>query len=221
MATRDSDAQSGSARVVAIVLAAGRSQRMGNRNKLLLDAGGQPIVRRAAETLLESRVCEVIAVLGHDHRRVAEALAGLPLRTVINRDHARGQMSSVRAGIEAIHGDLAAIVVALADQPALEPPDVDFLVDAFLVLTEPKILVPMYRGQRGNPVVLPGQQRRQLLTSGVNFGCRNLIERHPEAVVMIEAPNPHYVQDIDTPAGYDAWVGTHSSRRPTDRPDLD
>ena len=123
-------------------------------------------------------------------------------------------MSSVRAGIEAIDGDPAAIVVALADQPALEPPDIDFLVDAFLALPEPKILVPMYGRQRGNPIVLPGKQSRRLLTSGVNFGCRNLIERHPEAVVRIEAPNRRYVQDIDTPAAYDAWVGPHSPRRP-------
>lgn len=212
MATRDSDAQSGSVRIVAILLAAGRSQRMGDRNKLLLNIGGQPMVPRVAEILLESRVCEVIAVLGHDHARVAEALASLALRTVVNRDHALGQMSSVRAGVEALEQDPAAIVVALADQPALEPPDI--VVDAFLALPEPKILVPMYGGQRGNPIVLPGKQRRALLAGGVNFGCRTLIERHPEAVVRIEAPNPHYVQDIDTPAAYDAWVGAHSLRHP-------
>jgi molybdenum cofactor cytidylyltransferase len=45
-----------------------------------------------------------------------------------------------------------------------------------------------------------------LLDGGFNFGCRNLIERHPEAVATIEVPNPHYVQDIDTPAAYDAWL---------------
>jgi len=198
--------------IVAILLAAGRSQRMGARNKLLLEVSGEPMVRRAAETLLASRVGEVIAVLGHDHERVAEALAGLPLRTVVNRDHAQGQMSSVRAGVEALEQDPAAIVVALGDQPALEPPDIDFLVDAFLALPEPKILVPAYGGRRGNPIVLPGAQRRRLLGSGVNFGCRNLIERHPEAVVRIEVPNPHYVQDIDTPAAYAAWVEARSPR---------
>ena len=115
-------------------------------------------------------------------------------------------MCSVRAGIAAITDDPAAIVVALADQPALEPADVDFLVDAFLALPEPKILVPGYGGQRGNPIVLPGLQRQALAAGGVNVGCRNLIERHPEAVVRIEAPNPHYVQDIDTPTAYETWM---------------
>ena len=190
---------------------------MGDRNKLLMDVGGRPMVRRVAETLLQSRVREVIAVLGHDRALVAAALAGLPLRIVVNDEYASGQMSSVRAGIAAIADDPTAIVVALADQPALEPADVDFLVDAFLALPEPKILVPAYGGQRGNPIVLPGMQRQALAAGGVNFGCRNLIERHPEAVVRIEAPNPHYVQDIDTPAAYDAWVRAHSSHRATMR----
>jgi molybdenum cofactor cytidylyltransferase len=100
-------------------LAAGQSRRMGARNKLLLDVGGQPMVRRVAEILLTSHVDARIAVLGHEHPAVAEALGGLPLRIVFNRDYASGQMSSVRAGIKAIGGDPAAIIVALADP--LEP----------------------------------------------------------------------------------------------------
>jgi hypothetical protein len=99
----------GSDRIVAILLAAGRSQRMGDRNKLLLDVGGRPMVRRVAETLLHSRVREVIAVLGYDRARVAAALAGLPLRIVVNEEYASGQMSSVRAGIAAITDDPGAI----------------------------------------------------------------------------------------------------------------
>jgi molybdenum cofactor cytidylyltransferase len=152
-------------------------------------------------------------VLGHESTLVAAALAGLPLRIVVNDEYASGQMSSVRAGIATIANDPAAIVVALADQPALKPKDVDFLVDAFLALPELKILVPTYGGQRGNPIVVPGTQRQALKAGGVNFGCRSLIERHPEAVARIEAPNPHYVQDVDTPAAYETWM--QSLRRRT------
>ncbi|MGH6887201.1 MAG: nucleotidyltransferase family protein [Geminicoccales bacterium] len=190
--------------IVAALLAAGRSTRMGGRNKLLLEVDGEPMVRRAAATLLASRVDAVVVVLGHERRLVAAALAGLPLRTVVNRDHALGQMSSVRAGIAAIADDPAAIVVALADQPALRPADIDFLIDAFLALPERRIVVPVHRGQRGNPIVLPGAHRQALLGGGVDFGCRRLIERHPEAVARIEAANPRYVQDVDTPEAYDA-----------------
>ena len=194
------------ARITAILLAAGQSTRMGARNKLLLDVGGRPMVRHAAETLLASRIDAVIAVLGHEHAGLGEALAGLPLRIVVNRDHASGQMSSVRVGLEAVDVDPAAIVVALADQPVIEPADIDFLIDAFLALPEPKILIPVRGRQRGNPIVLPGAQRRKLLEGGFNFGCRNLIERHPEAIASVEVPNLHYIQDIDTPAAYDIWM---------------
>jgi molybdenum cofactor cytidylyltransferase len=205
MASRP-DSKPAGARISAILLAAGRSTRMGARNKLLLEIGGRPMVRHVAETLLASRVDAVIAVLGHEHAAIAQALGGLPLHIVVNRDHAAGQMNSVRAGIKAIDGDPAAIVVALADQPALEPADINFLIDAFLALPEPRILIPVHGGQRGNPIVLPDAERRTLLDGGFNFGCRNLIERHPEAVAKIEVPNPHYVQDIDTPAAYDTWM---------------
>jgi molybdenum cofactor cytidylyltransferase len=215
MASRPESEPTG-AQITAILLAAGQSTRMGARNKLLLDVGGQPMVRHVAETLLASHVDAVIAVLGHEPTAVAEALGSLPLRIVINRDHASGQMSSVRAGIQAIDGDPAAIVVALADQPALEPADIDFLIEAFLALPEPKILIPVRGRQRGNPIVLPGAERHRLLDGGFDFGCRNLIERHPEAVSKIEVPNPHYVQDIDTPAAYDAWVESHFPRRAKD-----
>jgi molybdenum cofactor cytidylyltransferase len=166
------------------------------------------MVRHVAETLLASRVDAVIAVLGHEHAAIAQALEGLPLRIVVNRDHAAGQMSSVRSGLEAVDVDPAAIVVALADQPALEPADIDFLIDAFLALPEPKILIPVRGRQRGNPIVLPGAERRTLLEGGFNFGCRNLIERHPEAIARVEVPNLHYIQDIDTPAAYDTWMET-------------
>ena len=205
MASRP-DSKPAGARITAILLAAGQSTRMGARNKLLLEVGGRPMVRHVALTLLASRVDGVIAVLGHQHAAIAQALGGLPLRIVVNRDHAAGQMNSVRAGIEAIDGDPAAIVVALADQPALEPADIDFLTDAFMALPEPKILIPVRGRQRGNPIVLPGAERHRLLDGGFNFGCRNLIERHPEAIATIEVPNPHYVQDIDRPAAYHTWM---------------
>ena len=145
----------GSDRIVAILLAAGRSQRMGDRNKLLLDVGGRPMVRRVAETLLHSRVREVIAVLGYDRARVAASLAGLPLRIVVNDEYASGQMSSVRAGIAAITDDPAAIVVALADQPALEPADVDFLVDAFPLCRSRRSWCPGMAGSAAIPSCCP------------------------------------------------------------------
>jgi molybdenum cofactor cytidylyltransferase len=206
------DSKPAGARIAAILLAAGQSTRMGTRNKLLLDVGGRTMVRHVAETLLASRVDAVIAVLGHEHAAIAQALGGLPLRIVVNRDHAAGQMSSVRAGIEGIRGNPAAIVVALADQPALEPADVDFLIEAFMALPEPRILIPVRGRQRGNPIVLPGAERHSLLSGGLNFGCRNLIEQHPQAVAKIEMPNPHYVQDIDTPAAYDSWMQSSGRR---------
>ena len=184
----------------AILLAAGQSRRMGAANKLLLQIEGEPMVRRAARTLLASRAEETVVVLGHQSAAVAEALSGLPLRTVRNRAHEDGQMTSVRCGLDALPDRYRGIVIGLADQPELTPGDIDVLIDAFDSGDGRRIVVPVRDGRRGNPIVLAADLRVSFEGRDVNFGCRNLIERQPHLVRAVEVANDRYFTDIDTPA---------------------
>src|SRR6185295_1646906 len=102
-------------RVTAIVLAAGASTRMG-RNKLLLDVGGETLVRRAVRAAIEGGADEVVVVLGHEEDRVRAELRGLDCRPVVNPDHAEGAGSSVRAGVRQAAG-ADALMIVLADMP--------------------------------------------------------------------------------------------------------
>ncbi len=114
-------------------------------------------------------------------------------------------MTSVNAGVAALAEPAAGVLIALADQPLLSSADIDFLIDAFLV--EPgAIIVPYCGGERGNPVVLPLRFREELSRGGLNVGCRQLIDRHPDKVRPIEAPNDHFVRDVDTPERYRALL---------------
>jgi len=88
--------------VAAVVLAAGRSTRMGAINKLIAEIGGKPLVRIAAEHALASRAKPVIVVTGHEREKVEGALAGLPVRFVHNPDYAEGLGTSLKAGIAAV-----------------------------------------------------------------------------------------------------------------------
>ncbi len=185
--------------VAAILLAAGQSRRMGAINKLLLEIDGQPMVRRAARTLLASRVEEVVAVLGHQADAVAEALSGLPLRMVHNAGYRQGQMTSVRTGLNALPDRYRGILIGLADQPALTAADIDVVAEAFLSGEGWQILVPVQDGRRGNPIVLSADLRADLADRDLNFGCRNLIARHPDLVQAVDVPGGHYFADIDTP----------------------
>jgi molybdenum cofactor cytidylyltransferase len=107
-------------RVTAVVLAAGRSTRMGPVNKLLAEIGGKPMVRVTVERVLTSIARPVIVVTGHEHERIETALRGLPVLFVHNPGHAEGLASSLTTGIGAVRGDSDGVVVWLGDHLATD-----------------------------------------------------------------------------------------------------
>lgn len=189
-------------RITGILLAAGESRRMGAVNKLLLPVQGRALVRRTAEVLLASRLCELTVVIGFQADLVREALAGLALDVVVNPDYAGGRMSSAHRGLQALGGDCDAFMVVLADQPKLAVADIDRLIDGWLALGPGSVLVPTHGGQRGNPVVIAGEHRAAILGSGPALGCRHFIETHPELISRVEMDTDHVVADLDSPADY-------------------
>ena len=139
----------------AVVPAAGMSVRMG-QNKLFLTFQGKPLIAHAVDTLLASAVDEVVVVLGHEADKVREKLAGKKVIFVENPDYREGLSTSVRAGIAAVAADASAIMIYLADQPLLAPEDINLLIRAFAEARKlnKSIVVPFFRGRRGNPVIL-------------------------------------------------------------------
>ena len=96
-------------------------------------------------------------------------------------------------------------MICLADQPLLTTADIDGLIEAFLRRERGSILVPTYKGERGNPIVLAAEHRASILAGERNLGCKRLIERHPELVTTREMDNDHCVFDLDTPEDYAEW----------------
>ena len=186
-------------RIAAIMLAAGESRRMGDRNKLMLMIGGEPLIVRSARTLIASRVDTITVVLGHQAEQLQSLLAPLPVETTINPDYRDGQMTSVHRGLEALEGECDGVLVALADQPFIESGDIDRLLDAFAERGEHSIVVPTVNGQRGNPIVLDWRHRQEILSGERNLGCRRLIERRPGDVLAVPMVSEHYIRDLDTP----------------------
>ena len=100
-----------------VLLAAGMSRRMGNRNKLLAEIEGVPMVRRAAIAMLEGGIRDLVVVTGHEPERIAAALDGLDVRLVDNPDFAAGQAGSVAAGVTALPETVSGALISLADMP--------------------------------------------------------------------------------------------------------
>ena len=192
--------------IAAIILAAGESRRMGDTNKLSLDIAGQPLLRHAVNTLLAARVSEVLVVLGHEADWAATIIGDLPVRTITNADYRAGQASSVALGLSAIGEGHAGILMCLADQPALTAEDLNRLIDAFMRSSEQPILVPRYRGQRGNPALLAGHLRKDILGKSGSPGCRAFMDENPGLVAFWDAPNDHFTRDIDTRDDYHLFI---------------
>ena len=170
--------------IAAVVLAAGLSRRM-RRPKLLLSVeGGKALVRLAVERVLAAGLDEVVVVLGAEAEAVAATLEGLPIRTVVNPLHAEGQSTSLRAGLDALGLDVAAVVVALGDQPLPEPLLIGRLVGAFRATGRP-IAVPRYRDGRGNPVLFAASLFDELRAVTGDQGGRAVIARDPGRVTEV------------------------------------
>ena len=188
----------GAARVAAIVLAAGRSTRMGAHNKLLADLAGKPMVRRVVETALASKARPVLVVTGHMAAEVGAALAGLDVGLVPNPDYATGLASSLRAGIRAVPADCDGALILLGDMPGINAEHVDWLVEAFAEASD-AVVVPVHEGRQGNPVIWPRRSFSELLQLEGDAGAKRLITARRDEVREVELRTTGIFADIDTP----------------------
>jgi molybdenum cofactor cytidylyltransferase len=187
-----------SQRVAGIVLAAGRSTRMGGPNKLTAKIAGKPLVRIATESMLASRARPVIVVTGHQRAEVEAQLRGLDVNFVHNRHYADGLSTSLKAGLAAVPDNCDGAVIGLGDMPDVPASLIDGLIDAFDPEHGALIVVPTSNGQRGNPVLWSRRLFKDLMAVEGDVGGRQLLTAYPEAVIDVPAA-PGALLDIDTP----------------------
>jgi molybdenum cofactor cytidylyltransferase len=185
-------------RVAVIVLAAGRSTRMGPQNKLLADIGGKAMVRHVVETALASKAWPVLVVTGHQNAEVTAALSRLDVTLVPNPDYATGLASSLRAGIGAVPAGCDGALILLGDMPGIGAEDLDRLLDVFAAAPE-AIIVPGHDGRQGNPLLWPRRYFPELLQLEGDAGAKRLIAAHREHVREVRMGTSAIFADVDTP----------------------
>ena len=194
-------------RIAAVVLAAGRSTRMGAANKLLAEVGGAPMVRHVLDQALASQAADVVAVTGHERARIEAALQdavdGERCRLVHNADFAAGLSTSLHRGLAALADDADGALVCLGDMPQVTAAVIDRLIAAFDPLEGRAICLPTWGGKRGNPVLLARRFFAEVQAISGDVGARALIGEYPEAVAevaMDDLPSGLGVlEDVDTP----------------------
>ncbi len=191
-------------KIAGLVLAAGRSTRMGGPNKLLEEINGKALVRHVAEHVLASRAKPVIVVTGHQKERVERALAGLPVTFVHNPDFADGLSTSLKAGIAAAPADADGAIVCLGDMPQVSAALIDRLIAAFDPARGALVVIPTISGKRGNPVLWSRRFFPDLAKVEGDVGARHLIGGYAEAVAEVPLDDAAAFTDVDTPEALSA-----------------
>ncbi len=186
-------------RIGVIVLAAGRSTRMGPRNKLTEDVGGEPMLRRVVQATLASRARPVLVVTGHQQAEVSAALAGLDVTFTHNPLFVDGLASSLVAGVAALPTGVEGVIVALGDMPGVRAEHFDRLIAAFAPQEGRAICIATHGGKRGNPVLLSASLFQDLLALTGDSGARQILGSHQDLVTEVEMGSEAVLVDVDTP----------------------
>ncbi|MDP2931768.1 MAG: molybdenum cofactor cytidylyltransferase [Chloroflexota bacterium] len=186
--------------VSAILLAAGESRRMG-QSKLLLSFGGSTILEHALDNLLKSRVDEVIVVIGNQADEMRKRIASRPVKVITNPDFRQGMATSVTRGLNLVNPKSSAIMLVLADQPLIDSQTINKLIDAF-ASHDRGIVIPVYRGKRGHPIIFASKYREALLQLKGDVGGRELVGQHLGDILEVPVDSPGVALDIDTPDDY-------------------
>ena len=194
--------------ISALLLAAGHGERMGGVKQLLL-LGKERMIEASLGNLLTSRVDEVIVVLGFAVDEIRPFVLGKGrVRVVINSEFELGMSSSIQCGLRAVAPRCTGVLIALADQPFIPTAVINTLIERFTA-GDKGIVLPVYRGQRGHPVILSRTYEPELLALRGDAGGREIVRNHPEDCLEVDVDVRGVVMDIDVPEDYERSRGDH------------
>jgi molybdenum cofactor cytidylyltransferase len=188
-------------RVSAVILAAGTSSRMGTPKQLLpIEPGAEEtLLGRVIENVRRSHAQEIVVVLGHAAEEIRKRVPLEGARVVVNEDYRQGMGTSLRAGLAAVDPRSEAALIVLADQPFIRPATLDRLIEQYEA-NRPQIAIPVYRGFRGNPVLLDRSVFPEVMELQGDIGCRAIFGSHLENILKVPVEDPGILADIDETA---------------------
>jgi len=199
--------------IAAIVLTAGKSERMG-RPKALLPFRGRTFLEHILEAIAGSRIERAVVVVGHHRDAIENALLlggrsptarSLRMETVYNPNYEQGMSTSVQAGLRALPPDVTAAALFLVDHPLIDSATIDALVAA---VQPGRIVLPVHNGRRGHPLVLSADVFGEILSLSSDQGLNVVVRRDSSRVTEVPVDSPGILADIDTPADYERLIGT-------------
>jgi molybdenum cofactor cytidylyltransferase len=188
-------------RIGAILLAAGRSARMGAENKLLLPTPAGPLVRRTAEAVRAAGI-DIIAVLGHQAESVGQALHGVAAQMLYNPDHITGMASSIRTGLTGAPLFWDGAFIILGDMPLMSAASITALMAAFDPAQARGIIAPIIAGKRANPILWGREHWANLIDLQGDIGGKAILAAAGDAVFEVVLEDRGLVTDVDDPESW-------------------
>jgi molybdenum cofactor cytidylyltransferase len=179
----------------AMILAAGESARMG-KPKLLLPFGNETIIETIIGQVILAKVDKTLVVLGSDREKIEKKIKKFSIRTTVNPHFKKGMLSSVQWGFKALPENTRAVLVLLGDQPAISTAIIDKIIDAYQK-TRKGIILPVYKGERGHPVLIDLKYKGEVESLSHEIGLRGLVYSHPEDIMEVKVEAPSILQNID------------------------
>jgi molybdenum cofactor cytidylyltransferase len=189
-----------------IVLAAGLSKRMGNANKLRLPFGDKSILQATLQNIIEANLGEILVIVGHERDLIENDLEPFKdkIKIVFNEHYESGMTTSIQAGITNSHENTEGYMICLSDMPLLQPFDYQRISNFYFEKKDAHypIVQPIYKEQRGNPVIFHPSYKEAILNLTYMEGCKPIVQAHKENVHLIEMSNEAILLDADTPEAY-------------------
>jgi len=183
--------------ISAIVLAAGKSERMG-RPKALLPIQGRTFLENILDAISRTSIEDTIVVLGH-HRDQIERSVSLP-SVVFNPDYERGMITSFQAGIRKLSWETAGAFLFLVDHPLVESTTIESMI---MNLAPNRIVLPTFDRRRGHPVLFSSEVLEEILALGPSEGANIVVHKNPGRIIEVPVNAPGILVDIDTPEQFE------------------
>lgn len=199
--------------LTVILLAAGLSKRMGTANKLRLPLGEMTILQATLHNIIEAKLGEILVIVGHEKDLIESDLEPFKdkIKIVYNPYFESGMTSSIQAGVANSNENTGGYMICLSDMPLLQSIDYQRISGFYLSFTEKKdshypIVQPVFKEQRGNPVIFHPIYKKELLDLKNTEGGKPVVQAHKEKMYFVDMPNEAILRDADTPEAYAALI---------------